>query len=174
VPAVPVFRGDVVMMESAVGFVISENDFVAVCDGDPLSVTCTVKVAVPGVVGVPLITPALDSVRPCGKIPEESDQVYGAVPFAGASVCEYAVPSVASGRDVVVIKSPAAMLSTNGLETVCGGVPLSATCTVTFDVPALVGVPLITPALDRVTPAGSVPDVTVQLYGVVPPPAAKV
>jgi len=38
----------------------------------------------------------------------------------------------------------------------------------------VVGVPLRMPAVDKVSPAGSVPDVTDQLYGGVPPLAANV
>jgi hypothetical protein len=40
--------------------------------------------------------------------------------------------------------------------------------------PDAVGVPEIVPAADKVTPAGSVPEARLQLYGVVPPLAAKV
>ena len=42
------------------------------------------------------------------------------------------------------------------------------------DVPLAVGVPDSTPALESVSPAGRLPDETVQLYGVVPPVAANV
>ena len=48
------------------------------------------------------------------------------------------------------------------------------TSTVKLDVPAVVGVPLKTPAALRVNPAGGVPTVTNQLYGGVPPVAANV
>ena len=48
------------------------------------------------------------------------------------------------------------------------------TSTVKLDVPAVVGVPLKTPAALRVNPAGGVPTVTAQLYGGVPPVAANV
>ena len=46
--------------------------------------------------------------------------------------------------------------------------------TVKVAVPAIVGVPLKTPAVDRVNPAGKGPVVTLQLYGAVPPAAARV
>ena len=45
----------------------------AVCAGEPLSCTCTVKVVVPFDVGVPEITPELDSERPAGSFPEAID-----------------------------------------------------------------------------------------------------
>jgi hypothetical protein len=41
----------------------------AVCAGDALSVTVTVKLAVPVFVGVPVITPPLDSDSPTGSFP---------------------------------------------------------------------------------------------------------
>jgi hypothetical protein len=47
------------------------------------------------------------------------------------------------------------------------------TRTVKLEVPAAVGVPLRTPAADRLRPAGSAPAETDQLYGVVPPVAAS-
>jgi hypothetical protein len=50
----------------------------------------------------------------------------------------------------------------------------SATCTVKLDVPAVVGVPEITPALLSTIPAGKDPAVTLQIYGVIPPDAASV
>ena len=50
----------------------------------------------------------------------------------------------------------------------------SATLIVKFDVPAVVGVPLSTPAELNVNPAGSVPDVADHVNGVVPPETANV
>lgn len=45
-----------------------------------LSVTLTLKVDVPAVVGVPLMMPAVLRDKPAGKLPLLSDQLYGAVP----------------------------------------------------------------------------------------------
>ncbi|MGA8232933.1 MAG: hypothetical protein WB795_15775, partial [Candidatus Acidiferrales bacterium] len=50
----------------------------------------------------------------------------------------------------------------------------SVTCTVNDAVPAAVGVPDIAPALERVKPAFSDPEVIDHLYGVVPPVALSV
>jgi hypothetical protein len=50
------------------------------------SLTFTVKLDVPAVVGVPEITPAELIASPVGKAPAESDHVYGVVPFATCSV----------------------------------------------------------------------------------------
>jgi hypothetical protein len=49
-----------------------------------------------------------------------------------------------------------------------------ATRTVKLELSAVVGVPLRTPPVDKLRPAGSVPEDTDQLYGVVPPVAASV
>ena len=51
---------------------------------------------------------------------------------------------------------------------------LSATCTVNVDVPAAVGVPLMTPPLDNVNPAGSAPVGRDHVYGDIPPEAVNV
>ena len=61
---------------------------VALCAGELLSVTFTVNEDVPAVVGVPLICPELLSVKPVGKEPELSDQLYGVVPPLAASEAE--------------------------------------------------------------------------------------
>ena len=46
------------------------------------------KFAVPKVVGVPLMTPAVDRVRPAGGVPDVTDHVYCGVPPVAAKVCE--------------------------------------------------------------------------------------
>ena len=48
-------------------------------------VTCTVKFAVPTVVGVPLICPAPFNVRPAGRLPATTLQAYGVAPPVAAS-----------------------------------------------------------------------------------------
>ena len=68
--------------------------FVAVCAvGEVESFTCTVKLDVPAVVGVPEITPVeAAKVSPTGSDPELIVQVYGDVPPLAPSVALYAVP----------------------------------------------------------------------------------
>jgi hypothetical protein len=53
-----------------------------------LSVTWTAKVAVAALVGVPLMTPAVDRISPAGGLPLVIAQEYGGVPPEAASVCE--------------------------------------------------------------------------------------
>ena len=51
------------------------NCFVADCCGVELSVTLTVKVDVPAIVGLPEIVPELLKPRPAGRLPDDMDQL---------------------------------------------------------------------------------------------------
>jgi hypothetical protein len=98
------------------------------------------------------------------------------VPPLACSVVEYAVPAVPPGSDVVVTVGGCAAAATAILNAF---VPVlfaaSVTCTVNETVPAVVGVPEITPVVaTRLNPAGSAPALRLQLYGVVPPLACSV
>jgi len=141
------------------------------------SFTCTVNDTVPAVVGVPEITP-VDATRlnPAGNVPALTLQLYGVVPPLACSVVEYAVPAVPPGNDVLVTVGGCAAAATAMLNAF---VPVlfaeSVTCTVNDAVPAAVGVPEIKPVdATRLNPAGNVPALTLQLYGVVPPLACSV
>jgi hypothetical protein len=70
--------------------------------------------------------------------------------------CEYAVPTMPEGRgDGVVMASAEATMSENVPDTWTGGWPLgTAAVTEIVNVPAEVGVPLKTPELLSVNPAG--------------------
>ena len=68
------------VIDSPEAEIVSDSCAVAVCTGDPLSVTAIVKVAVPVAVGVPVILPAFESVKPAGRLPDASDHVYPGVP----------------------------------------------------------------------------------------------
>ena len=57
----------------------------AFCAGEVESLTVTVNDDVPAAVGVPLIWPEVPRVRPVGREPELSDQLYGVVPPLAAS-----------------------------------------------------------------------------------------
>jgi hypothetical protein len=67
-----------------------------------------VKVDVPLPVGVPEITPAPDSVRPVGKLPDANDHVYPGVPPVALKDVLYELPSLPAARLVEVIDSPEA------------------------------------------------------------------
>jgi hypothetical protein len=56
-------------------FTVIDSLAEAVCTGDPLSFTATVNVELPLAVGVPEITPALESANPAGRPPEAIDHV---------------------------------------------------------------------------------------------------
>jgi hypothetical protein len=81
---------DVVVMVSAGAEIVSDRLAVAVCTGEPESVTLKLRgVAVTAVVGVPLIKPVdVLNVKPAGNVPEVNCQVYVPVPPVAASVCE--------------------------------------------------------------------------------------
>ena len=109
-----------------VGAIVSENVVVACCV--PLSATCTVKLDVPGVVGVPLIPPSFDNVRPPGKAPAVIDQLYGAVPPVAVKGWVYAAPTVPFVSDVVLMESVTGlMVSVNACDAFWLGLPLSVT-----------------------------------------------
>lgn len=59
-------------------------------------------------------------------------------------------------------------------EAALGGEPESLTLIVKLKFPAVVGIPEIVPVVDRVRPTGKVPELMLQLYGMVPPVAANV
>ena len=133
----------------------------AVCTGDPLSFTDTVNVAVPVAVGVPEITPPLDSANPAGRLPEANDQVYPGVPPLALSVVLYELAVCAAPRLVEVTVNVLVAVFTvidSWADAVCAGDPLSFTDTVNVDLPFAFGVPEITPPLDSVKPAGKLPD----------------
>src|ERR1039458_638095 len=80
---------------------------VAACTGTAESLSLNVSgVAVMGFVGVPLICPvAAFKVRPAGNVPAVTCQLVVGTPPVDVSVCEYAVPTLPLGSDVVVIVS---------------------------------------------------------------------
>jgi hypothetical protein len=85
-----------------------------------------------------------------------------------ASVWLYAVPSTPAGKVVVVIVGAGGRLTVmlRACVAVCVGLLLSAKATVKFDVPfGPVGVPVMAPALLRLSPAGSVPALVLQVHG---------
>jgi hypothetical protein len=106
VPAVPL-GSDVVVIDKGepTGLMVSVRlPVVAVCAGVLESVTLKVRAVELGPRGVPLIRPVeAFRVNGLGSVPEVIVHVYGVVPPLAAKDCEYAVPAVPLGSDVVVI-----------------------------------------------------------------------
>jgi hypothetical protein len=173
VPTVPPGNeGEVIVSGAPEALMLTENGLVASCTDEEESVTCTVKLDWPALVGVPLIVPPLLKLRPAGKVPDAIVHEYGVLPPVAVIVLEYTVPTVPFGIDAVLITTPfrGFTLTEKAACAVCGGVDESETCTVKVNWPETVGVPLIIPVvLDNDNPDGNVPDTTVKPYGAVPP-----
>ena len=124
----------------------------------------------PAVVGVPLISPLVESrLSPAGR--PVADHVYGVVPPLPAKVTPKDEPTTAVGRLDVTITGAATIDKIRVLVTAC--LPASVNVTTTDDAPTVVGVPLITPVVEsKLNPAGR--PVADHMYGVVPPLPAKV
>jgi hypothetical protein len=80
VPLWPAAKAPVVMFSVDGAVTVIDSAALAVCDGDSLSETATVKVEAPLPVGVPETIPVLESARPAGRLPEASFHVYAGVP----------------------------------------------------------------------------------------------
>lgn len=83
-PAVPAGNEDVVIIKAGA---LMASDSGAFADDDALSVTLTVKLEEPAVVGVPdMVLP--ERLNPAGSVPLERDHVYGGDPPVAFSGCE--------------------------------------------------------------------------------------
>jgi hypothetical protein len=130
-----------------------------------------VKLKLPAAAGVPLIVPFVAFVndKPLGKLPLV-DHVYDPVPPPAAKFCEYGTPTVQDGNDAVVIVSPVLIVIDTDFVSVAP--TLSVATSVKFDVPAVVGVPLI-PLLVKFSPFGKLPPVVDHVIDPVPPLAVS-
>jgi hypothetical protein len=128
------------------------------------SVAWTVMEYDPVEVGVPLITPlpAL-SVNTAGRVPLVTDHENGAVPPVIVSVCENGARTAPWGRLDVKMTGVGLIVMLKSFVAVAGVPAESVTLTVNVEMPLPVGVPLKTPAADRVIPAGILPDETAQV-----------
>src|SRR5471030_2180035 len=142
---------------------------VQVCE----SLAWTVNAKVPGPVGVPERTPAVESVRPPGRVPIVTVKVYGLLPPLAVMVWLYAAVVVPSGSacGFIVIVGQVMVI-------VYDRVPLqpllAVALTVKVKLPLADGVPERTPAVDRLSPPGRLPLDTVKVYGLLPPLAVMV
>lgn len=115
--------------------------------------------------GVPEIWPSVLRLSPCGS--PDADQLYPPLPPDADSDCEYATPTFAGARAVVVIDNPPATVSVRvALAVFCEE---SLTVTVTENGPADPGVPEIWPPVLTLNPCGR-PEAD-QLYPPLPPDA---
>ena len=124
-----------------------------------MSCTRIVKVEVPTVVGVPLIWPVDGlSVNPTGKAPETTLHDNGGVPPDEVSRIVYVVPTVPNGngeRLVRVIGMTPGGLTVRLSCLVAVPDAESVTFTMIVAVPAIVGVPEITPEGFNDNPVGN-------------------
>jgi hypothetical protein len=132
------------------------------------SVTRTVKLNVPKAVGVPLIVPVPERVRPPGSGPDPDARVHVkvGVPPVEARDCKYELATVPDGSVAVVItRGAGAMTRVSAFVTDWGvGLPASVTRTVMLNVPKADGEPLMVPAAERVKPVGRGPDPTASAH----------
>lgn len=140
--------------------VVMEREAVAV---DPTASETSIENAdVSVVAGTPDITPVFPvRVSPDGRSPEVTVQEYGAVPPVAARVAEYPMLTFPEGKEPVVIVGGAVVPEVSMMTAKVAVAELDAASvafTVTDDVPAVVGVPEITPFEVRDNPAGRLPD----------------
>ena len=126
-----------------------------------LSVTFSTKLLVAATVGVPLSRPPVARVSPDGNVePDSTAHVYGLAPPVAASWDEYATFTLAPGNVEVDSTTGVATTMENALVVVAAA---EVAFTVNEAVPVVVGVPVTSPPVDRVNPAGRVPEYTAQL-----------
>jgi hypothetical protein len=173
VPTMPAGSGDVDVIVSFATIMMLRFAVAVLLSA---SVTFTVKLELPAVVGVPDITPVLEfSDNPAGNVPLLMLHVYGVTPPVAASVVVYATLTIPFGSVVVVIISVDGILIVILSAAVAVFAPDPFTPIKKLLVPAVVGVPEITPVLAaKLNPAGSVPCTTLHVYGLVPLVAASV
>src|SRR5262249_47737415 len=143
----------------SVAVTVMERACVALRGVLELSVTRTINVKIPELDGVPKIEPLADDTKPDGSDPAVIAQDSGVRPPAAVRVCAgYAVPTIAFGREVVVITNGAATRIVSTWFAVWGETALSVTRTVNANVPVVsLGVPEIPPLEAIVTPVGREP-----------------
>ena len=93
--------------------------------------------------------------KPAGKVPTDIVHVTGETAPDAARVAEYDEPAMALGNVSVVITGLELTMICNGCVSVSPAP--SSTLTVNWNVPRLVGVPLMVPPLLSESPPGSAP-----------------
>jgi hypothetical protein len=149
---------------TAVAVMVMESSLVAL---PALLAALTVNVETAAAVGVPEMIPvAAARVKPAGSVSISMLQVIGAVPVA-SRVAVYGVLSTPPSNDVVVMTGEPAAAAAMVMESCLVALSaLLAALTVNVELPAVVGMPEITPvAAARVKPAGSEPVSMLQVIG---------
>lgn len=124
------------------------------------------KEKTPGLVGVPVTTPALERLKPVGIPAPRTVHVYGASPPVATRVVVYGAPNVAFGKGETEVIFKAGLITMDKAAlAVCGGVVAEEAWTVKLNVPAIDGIPPRVPVGVKVRPGGAIPDVIVQLKG---------
>src|SRR5579863_1624912 len=97
--------------------------------------------------GAPEITPVVEfKVRPCGKAPDEIDQVYGGIPPVAVRVCEYSRLSWPFGNELFEMTTAVVWVVMAMLNWALAVSPAaSVTVTVKELAPVAVGVPPMEP-----------------------------
>jgi hypothetical protein len=112
-----------------------DNACVAERAGLPESVTWKVRLAVPGVVGVPVIAPVDEfRLRPAGRVPEVTLHVNGETPPLFVSVTLYAVPAVALTSEVDVMAGGGVTVMVTVTNLVASPTDVAVSVTVVFEV----------------------------------------
>jgi hypothetical protein len=129
----------------------------------------TVTRYVPAFLGVPDRVPRVwESLIPAGSFPLTSPHFTGFTPPAVRIAARYARPTVAGFRRVVVTASREATLRAELADVLRPSVSLAVSTN--LNVPAALGVPAIVPlAGSSVSPVGSEPEDTDQVYDPLPP-----
>jgi len=140
---------------------------------DALSVTITTNTEVPDAEGIPEIDPAVDKLKPEGKVPDARDQLYAGLPPAALKFWLYATPTdpLERGEAVVIARGGGATAIASARSAAWFGAALSVTEKVGLKVPATEGVPLRVPPAPNKRPGGR--PLADQLYGVTPPLACR-
>jgi len=133
------------------------------------SLTRTVKLNEPTVVGVPLMAPVLAfTLSPSGSDPVEIAQLYGAVPPVATNDARYEIPVDPPGTEDVVIDKGGVITIDSALVSVAPAPSVART--VKLNVPDADAVPLMVPVPEfKFRPAGSAPEARDQAMGGVPP-----
>lgn len=144
------------------------------------SVTATLKVEDEAETGVPEITPLDDKESPAGSEPAEMAKLYPEPEPPEAEIeLEYAAPTVAAGKELVAMEGAPDGRPEDPLTKIERDAEPevrleSVTVTVKLADVAVRGVPEMTPADDRLSPAGRLPALTPKLYPDPEPPVAAI